>query len=191
MIVFTSQPSRRSASDWSSACSTTAPQNDHEYGTTMPTFMEVIIVGPCRVSARLMTGRSSGSPYPRWGRSRPSRCTSSRTRRSSAISAGRRSRRSGSPARFCRARSRSSTSSRTGRPRSFGGPLLRGLGGHGRSGEYALVYFRIAAVGLPAALVALGGQGYLRGVSNLRRPLEIVVVANVANLVLEVLFVYG
>jgi putative MATE family efflux protein len=72
-----------------------------------------------------------------------------------------------------------------------GGPLLRGLGGHGRSGQYALVYFRIAAVGLPAALVALGGQGYLRGVSNLRRPLEIVVVANVANIVLEVLFVYG
>jgi putative MATE family efflux protein len=70
-------------------------------------------------------------------------------------------------------------------------PLLRGLGGHGRSGHYALIYFRIAAAGLPAALVALAGQGYLRGVSNLRRPLEIVVVANVVNLVLEVLFVYG
>src|SRR5207248_2833858 len=43
-------------------------------------------------------------------------------------------------------------------------PLLRGLGAHGRSGHYALVYFRIAAIGLPAALVALAGQGYLRGV---------------------------
>jgi MATE family, multidrug efflux pump len=70
-------------------------------------------------------------------------------------------------------------------------PLLAGLGGHGRSGHFALVYFRIAAVGLPAALVALAGQGYLRGVSNLRRPLEIVVAANVANLALELLFVYG
>ena len=70
------------------------------------------------------------------------------------------------------------------------GPLLRGLGGHGRSGHYALVYFRIGAVGLPSALVALAGQGYLRGVSNLRRPLEIVVAANVANVVLEVVFVY-
>src|SRR5436305_1553689 len=38
------------------------------------------------------------------------------------------------------------------------GPLLRGLGGHGRSGAYALTYFRIAALGLPAALVALAGQ---------------------------------
>ncbi len=70
-------------------------------------------------------------------------------------------------------------------------PLLSGLGGHGRSGHFALVYFRIAAVGLPAALVALAGQGYLRGVSNLRRPLEIVVAANLLNLMLEVLFVYG
>jgi putative MATE family efflux protein len=72
-----------------------------------------------------------------------------------------------------------------------GGPLLRALGGHGRSGHYALVYFRIAAAGLPAALVALAGQGYLRGVSNLRRPLVIVVVSNAVNLALEVLFVYG
>ena len=69
-------------------------------------------------------------------------------------------------------------------------PLLSGLGGHGESGHFALVYFRIAAFGLPAALVALAGQGYLRGVSNLRRPLEIVVLANLLNLVLEVVFVY-
>jgi putative MATE family efflux protein len=74
---------------------------------------------------------------------------------------------------------------------ALAGPLLRGLGGHGRSGHYALVYFRIAAAGLPAALIALAGQGYLRGVSNLRRPLVVVVAANVVNVVLEVLFVYG
>ncbi|HUQ05996.1 MAG TPA: MATE family efflux transporter [Kofleriaceae bacterium] len=71
------------------------------------------------------------------------------------------------------------------------GPLLRALGGHGESGDLAVTYFRIAAIGLPAALVALAGQGYLRGVSNLRRPLQIVVVANVVNVILEVLFVYG
>jgi hypothetical protein len=39
MIVFTSTPSPRSASAWSSACSFTAPQNDQEYGTTIPTFI--------------------------------------------------------------------------------------------------------------------------------------------------------
>jgi putative MATE family efflux protein len=70
-------------------------------------------------------------------------------------------------------------------------PVLEALGAHGRSGEYALTYFRIGLLGLPAALIALAGQGYLRGISNLRRPLEIVVVANVANLLLELLFVYG
>jgi putative MATE family efflux protein len=69
-------------------------------------------------------------------------------------------------------------------------PLLRALGGHGRSGHFALVYFRIGALGLPSALIALAGQGYLRGISNLRRPLEIVVAANVANVVLELVFVY-
>ena len=73
---------------------------------------------------------------------------------------------------------------------ALAGPLLAGLGGHGRSGHFALVYFRIAAAGLPAALVALAGQGYLRGVSNLRRPLEIVVASNAVNLVLELVFVY-
>jgi putative MATE family efflux protein len=70
-------------------------------------------------------------------------------------------------------------------------PLLAALGAHGRSGDLALLYFRIAALGLPAALIALAGQGYLRGVANLRRPLEIVVVANIVNLILEIVFVYG
>ena len=73
---------------------------------------------------------------------------------------------------------------------ALAGPLLRGLGAHGRSGHFALVYFRIAALGLPAALVALAGQGYLRGVSSLRRPFVIVLAANAVNIVLEVLFVY-
>jgi putative MATE family efflux protein len=73
---------------------------------------------------------------------------------------------------------------------ALAGPLLRALGAHGTSGDYALTYFRIGALGLVPALIALAGQGYLRGVSNLRRPLEIVVVANIVNAVLEVVFVY-
>ena len=73
---------------------------------------------------------------------------------------------------------------------ALAGPLLAALGGHGVSGHQALVYFRIAALGLPSALVALAGQGYLRGVSNLRKPLVIIVASNVVNVVLELLFVY-
>ena len=71
------------------------------------------------------------------------------------------------------------------------GPLLDALGAHGRSGHFALVYLRIGALGLPAALVTLAGQGYLRGISSLRRPFEIVLAGNAANLVVELLLVYA
>ena len=70
-------------------------------------------------------------------------------------------------------------------------PLVDLMGGEGATSSYAVTYLRIAAIGLPAAFLALGGQGYLRGVSDLRTPLVIVVAANAANVVLEVLFVYG
>jgi putative MATE family efflux protein len=65
------------------------------------------------------------------------------------------------------------------------------MGGEGETAEYAVTYLRIAAVGFPAAFLALGGQGYLRGVADLRTPLVILIAGNVANLVLEILFVYG
>ncbi|MDP9458523.1 MAG: MATE family efflux transporter [Actinobacteria bacterium] len=52
-------------------------------------------------------------------------------------------------------------------------------------------YLRISALGLPFAIIALAGQGFLRGVGDLKLPLLIVVAANAANVVLEVLFVYG
>ncbi len=70
-------------------------------------------------------------------------------------------------------------------------PLVSLMGGEGDAASYAVTYLRIAAIGLPAAFLALGGQGYLRGISDLRTPLVIVVVANAVNVVLEVLFVYG
>ena len=40
-------------------------------------------------------------------------------------------------------------------------------------------------------MIALAGQGYLRGVSDLRSPLVIVVAANVVNVLLNLLFIYG
>ena len=70
-------------------------------------------------------------------------------------------------------------------------PLVDLMGGEDATASYAVTYLRIAAIGLPAAFVALGGQGYLRGVSDLRTPLVIVGAGNAANVVLEVLFVYG
>jgi MATE family, multidrug efflux pump len=70
-------------------------------------------------------------------------------------------------------------------------PLVDLMGGDGRVGALAVDYLRIGSVGLPFALIALAGQGYLRGVSDLRTPLVIVVVANAANVVLNVVFIYG
>jgi putative MATE family efflux protein len=70
-------------------------------------------------------------------------------------------------------------------------PLVDLMGGDGRVGDLAVDYLRIGSFGLPFALIALAGQGYLRGVSDLRTPLVIVVVANVANVVLNVVFIYG
>ena len=70
-------------------------------------------------------------------------------------------------------------------------PLVAAMGGDGETAAYAVTYLRIAALGLPFAFVALGAQGYLRGVSDLRRPLLILVGGNVLNVVLELLFVYG
>jgi MATE family, multidrug efflux pump len=70
-------------------------------------------------------------------------------------------------------------------------PLVDLMGGEGRTGDLAVLYLRIGSLGLPFALIALAGQGYLRGVSDLRSPLVIVVVANAANVLLNVLFIYG
>jgi len=70
-------------------------------------------------------------------------------------------------------------------------PVVALMGGDGQAAEYAVTYLRIAAIGFPAAFLALGGQGYLRGVADLRTPLLILIGGNVANVILEVLFVYG
>ncbi len=70
-------------------------------------------------------------------------------------------------------------------------PIVALIGGEGETAAYAVTYLRIAAVGFPAAFIALGGQGYLRGVADLRTPLLVLIAGNVANLVLEVVFVYG
>jgi putative MATE family efflux protein len=70
-------------------------------------------------------------------------------------------------------------------------PIVAAIGVEGRAAELGVTYLRIVSLGLPSAFVALGGQGYLRGVSDLRTPLVLLVAGNALNVVLEVLFVYG
>src|SRR5439155_4902472 len=70
-------------------------------------------------------------------------------------------------------------------------PVMALLGGSGHVADMAARYLRLSALGLPFALIALAGQGWLRGMSRLREPLVILVAANAANVVLEVVLVYG
>ena len=74
---------------------------------------------------------------------------------------------------------------------ALAGPIVNLFGVEGKTAGYAVLYLRIAALGVPSAFVTIGGQGFLRGVSDLRTPLLIVIAGNVVNVVLEVLFVYG
>jgi putative MATE family efflux protein len=72
------------------------------------------------------------------------------------------------------------------------GPLAVGLfAPNDHVADLGGTYIRIAALGVPFMLIALAGEGYLRGVSDLRTPLAILVAANALNAVLEVVFVYG
>jgi MATE family, multidrug efflux pump len=65
------------------------------------------------------------------------------------------------------------------------------MGGEGEVADGAVLYLRIAALGAPLFMLSTAGQGFLRGVGDLRTPLVILVAAHVVNAVLEVLFVYG
>lgn len=70
-------------------------------------------------------------------------------------------------------------------------PLVRLMGGTGAVAEDAVVYLRISALGAPLFMLATAGIGFLRGMSDLRTPLVILVVANLVNVGLELWFVYG
>jgi putative MATE family efflux protein len=71
-------------------------------------------------------------------------------------------------------------------------PQLIGLlGGDGRVGDLAARYLRIASFGVPMFMLILAGQGFLRGVGDLRTPLIVLGLGNVANVVLNVTLVYG
>jgi MATE family, multidrug efflux pump len=73
----------------------------------------------------------------------------------------------------------------------FAEPLAHLLGGRGDVLDAATTYLRISAVGLPFVFVTYVGHGVMRGYNDLRKPLLIVLVANVVNVILEIIVVYG
>src|SRR3954452_9894066 len=70
-------------------------------------------------------------------------------------------------------------------------PLTTLMGGEGEVADGAITYLRIAALGGPFFMLATAGQGFLRGIGDLRTPLLILIAAHTVNVILEVLFVYG
>jgi putative MATE family efflux protein len=56
---------------------------------------------------------------------------------------------------------------------------------------YAAEYLRISLLGSPFVLIALACAGYLRGAQDTRTTLLVAVGANVANLAIEIVLVYG
>jgi putative MATE family efflux protein len=74
---------------------------------------------------------------------------------------------------------------------ALSGPIVSAMGASARVAPFARTYLRISLLGAPFVLVALAGTGYLRGLQDTRTPLVIALSANAANLVLEVVLVYG
>jgi putative MATE family efflux protein len=69
--------------------------------------------------------------------------------------------------------------------------LLGGRGGIGGIGPAATEYVRISAIGLPFLYLSFAGNGHLTGQQDTRTPLVIAVGANVVNVGLEALLVFG
>src|SRR5205823_14193846 len=71
------------------------------------------------------------------------------------------------------------------------GPATRLLAGPGPVRAGAEQWLRIALLGAPFILLAVAGNGWMRGVQDTRRPLAYVLAANAASAVLNPLLVYG
>ena len=74
---------------------------------------------------------------------------------------------------------------------AVGGPLIAAFGTAADATPYALTYLRVSLVGLPAMLVVLAATGVLRGLQDTRTPLVVATVGALANIVLNVVLVYG
>ena len=74
---------------------------------------------------------------------------------------------------------------------ALAGPAAQLMGGRGAVHHGAVTYLRIAALGSPFFMAASAGQGFLRGMGDLRTPLVVLVAAHALNVGLELLFVYG
>jgi putative MATE family efflux protein len=70
-------------------------------------------------------------------------------------------------------------------------PLVHLFGASATAAPYAITYLRISALGIPAMLSVLAATGVLRGLQDTRTPLLVAVCGFSANLLLNLLLVYG
>ncbi|MFF0265938.1 MATE family efflux transporter [Kribbella sp. NPDC004536] len=56
---------------------------------------------------------------------------------------------------------------------------------------YAITYLRISCLGIPSMLLLLAAAGVLRGLQDTKTPMVVAITANLANIGLNVLLVYG
>ncbi|NNE13238.1 MAG: MATE family efflux transporter [Ilumatobacter sp.] len=70
-------------------------------------------------------------------------------------------------------------------------PLSSAFGATGAVLDHAETYLSISALGVPFFLVTLAAQGVLRGESDYTTPLWVLLAANVANLLIELVLVFG
>ncbi|MEO6700549.1 MAG: MATE family efflux transporter [Jatrophihabitantaceae bacterium] len=71
------------------------------------------------------------------------------------------------------------------------GPVVRAItGGAGAVANDAVLWLRIAILGLPGVLLVLAGNGWLRGVQETRTPVRIVLLANLLSAIASPLLVY-
>lgn len=70
-------------------------------------------------------------------------------------------------------------------------PIGVAFGADGEVLQHATTYLAISAIGVPFFLITLAAQGVLRGHSDYITPLWILLAANVANLLIELVLVYG
>ena len=69
--------------------------------------------------------------------------------------------------------------------------IVDAMGASDRVHPFAETYLLISILGAPALLITLAGAGYMRGLQDTRTTLVIAVASNAANLLIEVVFVYG
>ena len=74
---------------------------------------------------------------------------------------------------------------------ALAGPIVDLFGPTDDVRTHALTYLRISLVGLTGMLMVLAGTGYLRGLQNTKTPLVVAVVSAVANLLIEIVLVFG